>query len=283
MAEAEDKRASLVVVGTGIQWAGQTTLAAQRAIEEAESVLFAVADPWAARWIQGLHPGAESLPYPQDEEGPRRRIYRAMVERILAELRLERAVCAVFYGHPGVLTEPSHAAVKAARAEGFEARMLPGVSSLDCLYADLGVDPGRDGCLVHEATDFLLRRRSFDPHAALILCQLGLVGHRGPYDRARPERVRAGLRLLAEALAARLPADHPVTIYEAATHPLSPARAETIPLAALPDAEVSEISTLYVPPERPAPIDERVALLLGIELGGEVPPPTQRREKGPPG
>ncbi|WP_437898926.1 hypothetical protein [Sorangium sp. So ce124] len=54
---------SLIIVGTGIQWGGQMTLAARRAIEQADRVLFAVADPWNARWIRGLNPAAESLPY----------------------------------------------------------------------------------------------------------------------------------------------------------------------------------------------------------------------------
>jgi precorrin-3B methylase len=139
--------ASLIVVGTGIQWAGQTTHAARRAIEQAERVLFAVADPWTVRWVRSLHPGAESLPYPQDGR-PRRQIYREMVDRILAELHQGLRVCAVFYGHPGVLTRASHEAILAARNAGWPAQMLPGVSALDCLYADLGVDPGQAGCQI---------------------------------------------------------------------------------------------------------------------------------------
>jgi uncharacterized protein YabN with tetrapyrrole methylase and pyrophosphatase domain len=257
---------TLLVVGTGIQWAGQTTLAARCAIEGAERVLFAVADPWAARWVQSLNAAAESLPYPEDEAGPRRRIYRAMVDRILEEVRAGCSVCAVFYGHPGVLADPAHEAVRRARAEGFAARMLPGVSALDCLYADLGVDPGRDGCLVYEATDFLLRRRPFDEHTPLILCQVGLVGHRGVYDRVRPESVRQGLRLLAEALCQRFPEDHVATLYEAAAHPLGAARAEPIALGALSTARAAEVSTLYVPPLRRAAVDERTAALLGIDV-----------------
>ena len=49
-----------------------------------------------------------------------------MVEEILAAVREGKRVCAVFYGHPGVYVKPSHEAVRRARKEGFEARMLPG-------------------------------------------------------------------------------------------------------------------------------------------------------------
>jgi len=35
--------------------------------------------------------------------------------------------------------------------------MLPAISSEDCLYADLGVDPATTGNASYDATDFLLR------------------------------------------------------------------------------------------------------------------------------
>jgi hypothetical protein len=257
-------RGSLIVVGTGIQWAGQTTLAARRAIEQADRVLFAVADPWAARWVCSLNPGAESLPYPQDGR-PRRQIYREMVDRILAELRKGLRVCAVFYGHPGVLTRASHEAVLAARDAGLSALMLPGVSALDCLYADLGVDPGQAGCQIYETTDFLVRGRPFDAYTALVLCQIGAIGNLGTYDLATPESRQRGLAILTEVLGTCFPPEHEVVIYEASTHPLQPPRIERRALSHLPDAVVSEISTLYVPPRGTAPTRMEMLARLGLK------------------
>jgi hypothetical protein len=37
--------------------------------------------------------------------------------------------------------------------DGFDAVMLPGISAEDCLFADLGIDPGMIGCQSFEATD----------------------------------------------------------------------------------------------------------------------------------
>lgn len=256
--------ASLIVVGTGIQWAGQTTLAARRAIEQAERVLFAVADPWTVRWVRSLHPGAESLPYPQDGR-PRRQIYREMVDCILAELHRGLRVCAVFYGHPGVLTRASHEAIQAARDAGLPAQMLPGVSALDCLYADLGIDPGQAGCQIYETTDFLVRGRPFDAYTALVLCQIGVIGNLGTYALATLESRQRGLAILAEELGACFPPDHEVVIYEASTHPLQPPRIERVALGKLPGIAVSEISTLYVPPRGPAPKRMEMLVRLGME------------------
>lgn len=237
----------LLVVGTGIQWGGQTTLAAQRAISGADKVFFAVTDPWAARWIRTLNTTAESFAYPRDGR-PRRQIYRAMVQRVLSALAEKQRVCAVFYGSPGVLTWPAHAAVREARRQGFAARMLPGVSSLDCLFADLAVDPGEGGCQIYESGEFLRRGVQCDPHSHLILCQVAMIGNGGPFDARDGDGIRRGLGELREQLRATFPPGHPVVVYDAASRPTSSHRAQTLSLRALPEATIRETSTVYVPP-----------------------------------
>lgn len=238
---------TLLVVGLGIQWGGQTTHEARRAIEAADRVLFAVADPFAARFARSLHPRAEALPYAAPGE-PRLQAYEQIVEHILQALREGGKVCAVFYGDPSFLAYPAHQALRRARADGFQAQMLPGVSALSCLCADLGVDPGEDGCQVYEATRFLRRRPRFDTRAQLVLCQVGWIGQHVGFEPLATERVREGLVRLSAALAQHYPGDHPAIIYEAASHPLSPPRIVTTTVAALAEVAVSDCATLFLPP-----------------------------------
>lgn len=254
VAERQGK-GSLVVVGTGIQWAGQTTLAARRAIEAADRVLFAVADAGTAGWIRSLRADATSLRYGASDGPPRREIYRRMVDDVLAEVRRGLRVCAIFYGHPGVFSTPAHEAIRHARGEGYSARMLPGVSFLDCLYADLGLDPGREGCVAYEATDFLIRRRPFDIHTPLVLSQIALIGNPHVFDPEATDRIQRGLGVLAEVLCARYPSSHEVIVYDASTHPIEPPRIVKQRLGELATAPVTDVSTLYVPPAAAAPVD----------------------------
>jgi uncharacterized protein YabN with tetrapyrrole methylase and pyrophosphatase domain len=251
----------LVVVGTGIQWAGQTTLAARRAIELAERVLFAVADPWAARWIRQLNATADSLSYPR-EGVARQDIYRAMVDRILAELASGQRVCAVFYGCPAVLTRPAHEAIRRAREAGHAASMLPGVSFLDCLFADLALDPGEQGIQMFEAGDFLLRARQQDPSSHLVLSQIGLIANPYAFDPGKQDLIRGSLQLLVRRLLRDYAGEHPVVLYEAASLPAERPRVERIALHELAKAEVSGISTLYVAPRRVAELDREMQAAL---------------------
>jgi uncharacterized protein YabN with tetrapyrrole methylase and pyrophosphatase domain len=239
--------ASLIVVGLGIQWRAQTTLAAERAIRSADSVFFAVVDPAAALWIRTLNPRARSFSYPHDGR-PRYRIYEAMVDSLLEELRLGKRVCGVFYGSPSVLARPAHLAITKARSEGLRARMLPGVSSLDCLFADLGIDPGDHGLSFHEASLFLDQRRKIDTRAHLVLCQVAMIGNPGPYDPARVDMQRRGVSRLSRYLRSAYPEDHDVAMYRASSDVHHRFRVERAPLGALGSLDVEAVSTLYVPP-----------------------------------
>ena len=48
---------------------------------------------------------------------------------MIAEVRANKRVVAVFYGHPGVFVHPSHKSIAEARYHGYEAEMLPAVST----------------------------------------------------------------------------------------------------------------------------------------------------------
>ena len=137
MAHDDRSRPELTVVGTGFLVAGQVTPEARSARVAADKLFFLVSDPSTRVWLEGLSPSAESLYDAYAEGRPRDESYREMVERILAPLAAGQSVCVALYGHPGVFVQPSHEAIRRARAAGWEARMLPAISAEDCLYADL--------------------------------------------------------------------------------------------------------------------------------------------------
>lgn len=255
---------SLIVVGTGIQMVGQVTLEAKACIERADKVLFTVANPGTVRWLCSLNPNAEALPYDRSLRR-RKHAYAAIVERILVDVRAGNNVCAVFYGHPGVLTDPAHGAIRQAHREGHAARMLPGISAEACLFADLGVDPGKLGWQSFEVTDFLIRRRKFDSGCALILWQLAQIGELG----FRSGDTSRNLRVLVETLAEHYERNHEVVVYEAAVYPVCQPSIQRARLAELDAVQLSEVSTLYVPPDGSQVIDRAMLARLGMEEHNE--------------
>lgn len=240
---------SYVAVGVGMMLGAHLSPRSRSEIEHADVVFGLVSDAIVELWLQEMRPDMRSL-QPYYAEGKRRTdSYREMIEAMLGEVRAGKRVCGVFYGHPGVFAQVPHHAIAQARAEGFDAQMQPGISAEDCLYADLGIDPGTYGCQHYEASQLMFYERRLDPSAYLILWQIGVAGDR---SLARFSTGAAYRQLLLELLAAEgYPADHEVVIYEAATLPISVPRMERIPLSGLIDAELKLQSTLVVPPARP--------------------------------
>lgn len=260
---------TLTVVGTGFMVAGQVTPESVTAMERADRLLHLVSDAATRAWLEALNPRAESLYDAYAEGRPRRDSYEEMIRRILAPVREGLRVCAAFYGHPGIFVFPSHEAIRRARAEGHAARMLPGISAEDRLFADLRLDPAVHGCRSYEATSFLTRGAPADPATGLVLWQVGAIGVATFYHR-RVWRTE-GLGHLVEALRPHYPPDHEVVVYTASTLPVGESEIHRLPLNGLPDVQVSVASTLYVPPAEEPPLDSEAVERLGPrEEGGEA-------------
>lgn len=241
-------KGSLACVGLGMMLGAHLAPRSRSHIEQADVVFALVSDPLVELWLQQLRPDVRSL-QPYYAEGKKRtHSYHEMIEAMLAEVRAGRSVCGVFYGHPGVFAQVPHHAVGQSRDEGFDAHMEPGISAEDCLYADLGIDPGTFGCQHYEASQFMFYRRRIDPSAYLILWQIGIAGDRSLSRFATGADYR---RLLVELLAPDYPPTHEVIAYEAATLPITTPRMGKMPLSGIIEAQLHLQTTLVIPPARP--------------------------------
>jgi uncharacterized protein YabN with tetrapyrrole methylase and pyrophosphatase domain len=246
---------SLTCVGLGMLLGADLTPAARHAIEQADKVFASVADGVFELWLKTLNPHFESL-QPHYCEGTSRLVtYQQMVAVILQDVRAGLRVCVALYGHPGVFAWPAHRAIALARAEGFAARMLPGVSAADCLYADLGIDPGTHGCVHSEATQWLLFERTVDTAGFLILWQVGVVGDLSLSQFSTDTRYR---QLLLTQLLHYYPPTHQITLYEAANLATCPPRIERCALSTLLELDISLRTTVVIPPVRERAVDSAI-------------------------
>jgi len=252
---------SLVVIGTGIMLAGQITVAAKNEIIAADRLIAKTNNALSARWLQGLNPKLELLDDLYDPAVPRNRTYQCMVARIMDAVRRGERVCAVFYGHPGVFVDPAHAAIRQARAEGYRARMLPGISAEDCLVADLGIDPGRFGMQCFEATSFLFHEYRHDPTCALVLWQIDVVGDHTLMAR---QPAAGAIDALVNRLCRHYARDQEIVLYEAATLPIEKPRIDHTTLDSLGSAQLNPATTLYIPPCGRPKINQQVMRALGL-------------------
>ncbi|MHC1481306.1 SAM-dependent methyltransferase [Frateuria aurantia] len=239
---------SIVCVGLGMTLGAHLTPLARSHIGQAEVVFAALSDAIVERWLEQMHPDVRSL-QPYYAEGKSRvETYREWIEVMMAEVHAGKAVCAVFYGHPGIFAWSPHELIRLARDEGYRAHMEPGISAEDCLYADLGIDPGRSGCQHYEASQLLVYEMRINPQACLVLWQVGVVGDRSMARSATGPEYR---QVLLDVLSRDYPLEHEVIIYRAATIPVELPRIRRITLADLAGTEIESDETLVLQPASP--------------------------------
>ena len=237
---------SLIVVGTGISVAGQMTLLTQSVIQNADIVFLGISNKVGENVVKKLNPNTVALDDFYAQGKSRAVTYQQMAGRIVDAVVAGQKVCAAFYGHPGVFVNPSHEAIKQVQALGLRAEMLPGISAEDCLVADLGIDPASFGCQSYEATQFLFRNYTLDPHMTQIIWQIGLAGE-ATLGVLNADHCQKGLSLYQQVLMELYPTEHEVILYEAATMPLYGPKIQRFPLSELANCKPTLISTLVVP------------------------------------
>lgn len=257
-----NEKGSLFVVGSGIRPITDLSQGAQLQIMGADIVLYCVADPATELRIHQLNPRSTSLYGLYGNGVPRIETYEAMVESILDQVRRGRRTCAVFYGHPGVFAWSTHEAIRRIRMEGFRAEMGSAISAQDSLFADLGLDPSTFGLMTLDSTDFLIRNRTLDPTMHVLLWQAECTGDDGfNFSGYR----RHNFPILLERVRKFYPEDHPVVIYDASTFGHLPPVIQLTRLDVLQAADLSGISTLYLPPSETPETDMGMLERLGLK------------------
>ena len=233
-AEPKIRTGSLVVVSAGMMAVNHVTVEAQGWIKLADKVYCWGVDPVTERWIAGLNQNMQSL-----------QNANALGERAFEFLRAGLTVCAVHAGG----TAAWHDEIGMCRAEGLRAVIVPGVSTEDCLFSDLGIDPLRDGVQIYGATDFLANRRAPDVSAGLVLRLVGCIGDPA-HGACHPS--------LVEVLAGQYGKEHEAILYEPARYAVCEPVIRRCRIGDLAEAALTAHTSLFVPPKEPRPGDPDV-------------------------
>jgi len=241
------------IVGLGTVNVDQVTREASRAISASVEVLF-LDDGIATRAFLEERCGRVSDLSEHFVVG-RSRIesHHHIAARVIDAALTHMPVTLAIGGHPTHLAPATFLVRDLAGLMGLNVEVLPGISAMDQLLAELMIDPASHGLQSFEATDLLLRRRPIASDVPLMIWQVGLVGtHLHTQGPRRPEAFEP----LTRHLLRFYPANHHVVAAEAASHALLNPVHVAFPLAAMPAhaALLTSRTTLYVPPIGTRPV-----------------------------
>jgi uncharacterized protein YabN with tetrapyrrole methylase and pyrophosphatase domain len=239
----------VAIVGLGIIGIHQLTREAEETIRRCRHTFVVDSGFGVVPYLKGICGTVTDL-VPLYQRGKNRLdTYRQMAARVVNAALTSPPVCFATYGHPLVYCDPSVLIQRAAKVFNLRIEVFPGISALDALMVDLGVDVGTDGVQMYEATDLLMRRRPLQDDVSCIIWQADVVGE--PTYKTRRASTRRFLPLQ-NYLLEFYPPKHPITLVLSRTFPLQRSIIETYRMEslALQLGQGPQAGTLYIPPVR---------------------------------
>jgi hypothetical protein len=238
----------IVIVGSGISIPDQLTLQAIQALSDAAEIWTNASETLYDSIAQVVGKAPRSLWPFYKPDRMRRANYAEVTSHLQERARATGHVAYLTQGHPLVLDSVASSLLGASDSSGIAVSVIPGISSIDTIIADIGYEPAR-GLQVFDATTFVRLNATISGSVGLLLLQPGVFG----VDMPRAALGTAGpdLSPLTGALNQIYPHDHPALLIRSATATMPKYEfwTEIGKLDSAPPAALAG-STLWVPPMR---------------------------------
>ena len=237
---------TLFIVGVGIKTLSHLTEEAKQVIENTERVLFLVNEPLLKEYITENAKSFFNLEEIYFNHAYRADAYNKITEYILSSLENYDNVGVVAYGHPFFCASPFLDAAIKAKDNGCIVHAFPGISSLDCMFSDLMIDPTANGLQVYEATALINSKITINTSANLVILQVGFVNVK---THTHTSENNVDLTYLCDYLKAIYPEKHSGIIYQASLYPSVKPKIDIFQISELSLHKLSSISSIFIPPE----------------------------------
>jgi len=260
----DTSNSTLYIIGLGVNLPDHITPEATRAMSQC-SRLYSIVQAPQRLW---LPPGTLGKIEVIDafqmyaEDKPRVQNYEHVARTIFQALDTCGSVGYVTYGNPMSYDSVAQNLVQYGKKSGLPVRIIPGISSIDTVLCDLGVDLA-PGLQVYEAT--WLVACAIRPHleAAVLLVQMGTFGSLRTNYQKRP--TGASLAKLVTYLCEFYPGAHEVFLVRSSNGAGEPPHIRRFELRNLCAAAADDLAgaSLYIPAVQHARFDN--ALVEGME------------------
>jgi hypothetical protein len=205
------KQPDIVLLGYGVDDTLQITVESQRLLASTGKAYTLGLPPNLARLLKSMRVETDDLSGHLTPGRPYGEAYLDVAEILLRRAAEERPVLFLTYGNPMFLNSLSRFLFLQAGQRGLRLQVKPGISQLDLIISDLGLDVGAFGLQLFDARRLVAKRQQVDPRVPLLVLQLaGLAAETVPAATERPPDAAFGP--LREYLGQAYPGDHLVTL-----------------------------------------------------------------------
>ncbi|GAM08076.1 tetrapyrrole (Corrin/Porphyrin) Methylases [Geobacter sp. OR-1] len=225
----------IYLLGSGIFSYYDLTLYTQHLLQECPSVFYLHDLPSLERYIAKLNPKAVNLmPIYYIDGRDRSDIYGDIAAHILRHARENPPVAFLMHGHPLVFSSISQRIILEGEKSGIPVEIVPAVSSLDRMFADLKLDIANRGIQIFHASMAIAKELALNPHVDSIFLQIGSVHDNTA--RRNEEASLEGIHLFQRYLLRFFPGEHELVVIESAIETGFASRLTTVRIDRLSEA-----------------------------------------------
>ena len=245
--------ADITIVGAGLLAARQLGQAANDVVRSARVVFCSTTNIGIADYVRAVNPTAE-IRFSEKNEYQvgmyRPDMYRRMAQVVVDAARAGPGVVMLAPGSAVVVDAVTQCILDAAASDGLRVRLLPGISSIEAVLAQVGYDVSR-GLGIFLAQNLVLHRLQIDPSIASIVLQPAYFDTL--FFAGAPRSLAGRFDALEEQLARTLTRDAPMALVITANEEDGRPSVFWFRLGALGRLHrvLSPRHTLFVPPARP--------------------------------
>jgi tetrapyrrole methylase family protein/MazG family protein len=246
---SDSTQADLYILGAGVWFPEHLTGQTIRILTACKRICSNLPQEDLDSLPPGLRAKCTSLWQLYQENRDRSENYKMVAQAVLDAVAVERPVAWMTPGHPLIFDSVSQALLELAPQQGWKVEVVPAISCIDTVLAQLGYDPA-GGLVVYEATSLVGQKLPLLPWFATLLLQPSAFGSSLTHYSSRwtPD-----LTPLRDHLLNFYPATHRCAFVRSYSPRVGPSQVSWWELGNLTSAEFDVLAgtTLFIPGAQP--------------------------------
>jgi uncharacterized protein YabN with tetrapyrrole methylase and pyrophosphatase domain len=241
-------RSDISIVGIGLRGLSEINPETERILRRSTEIFYMDPRPLVSRYFARINRNSHNLAKLYEEGRKGYDVYEEFASLVVNAALKKPGACYATYGNPMIFDTITKLVLEKARRRRLKVEVVPSISALDTVLADLKLPILEEGLQTFDANRLVLFRQKMDPSIPCLIFSVGSFA--AVIITLRRRSTARRFSLLQKYLLKFYPPKHPLYLVESSLHPNMPSRITSTQLNQLTrmHSRINYNTTLYIPP-----------------------------------
>ena len=241
-------RHDIFIVGIGIRGISEITPEVERILRRSTGIFYMDPRPLVSRYFNRINRNSHNLFERYKESRRAYDVYEELSSMVVSKALKKPGVCYATYGNPMIYDTITDLILRKASSRRLKVEVVPGISALDTVLAELKLTILDQGLQIFEANRLVLHRQKIDPSVPCLVFCVGSFGT--VIITLRRRNTTRRFTPLQKYLLKTYPPKHRIYLVVSSLHKDMPSRITVTSLNRLARMyrRIDYNTTLYIPP-----------------------------------